>query len=149
MQNFKYEIGSVKTEIAWSKPNAKNITELIYEIKKLENYNKYELYLVGGVLNGGLGTTWDIDIVVTGEIVYEDFEKFLESIYNLALNTLGVCIDVRWYNKPIERLKYLISNGEKEFFKTVRLGYYKKTIGDNITEQNLFLKNKQVTQHLI
>jgi hypothetical protein len=147
---FKYEIGSVETNIAWQRPNSKNVSELIYEIKKLEDYNKYELYLVGGVLNGGLGTTWDVDIIVAGKIVYEDFEKFLDSIYNLALNKIGVCVDIRWYDKPIERLTYLMSKGEKEKFKTVRFGYCKKSIGNHkIMEQNLFLKHKQVTQHLI
>jgi hypothetical protein len=146
---FKYEIGSVETNIAWQRPNGKNVSELIYEIKRLKDYNKYELYLVGGVLNGGLGTTWDIDIVVAGKIVYEDFERFLDAIYNLALNKIEVCIDVRWYDKPIERLTYLMSKGEKEKYKTVRFGYCKKTIGDDIKEQNLFLKYKQVTKHLI
>ena len=146
---FKYEIGSVETNIAWARPNGKNVSELIYEIKRLKDYNKYELYLVGGVLNGGLGTTWDIDIVVAGEIVYEDFEKFLDSIYNIALNKIGVYVDIRWYDKPIERLTYLMSKGEKEKFKTVRFGYCKKIIDDEITEQNLFLKHKQVTKHLI
>jgi hypothetical protein len=41
------------------------------------------------------------------------------------------------------------NNMSEEKFKTVRFGYCKKTIDNNISEQNLFLKHKQVTKHLI
>jgi len=144
--DFFYQVGSVYTKKMWYKPTYEKIESFLNEIKSL---TPYDMYLVGGVVNGKIGNTWDVDIVVTGPIVYQEFEDVLHNIYDLALNKYRMLVDVRWYDKPIERLKYLIDNNETEKWKTIRYGYYLKKMGDDVSEINLFDKCKRLTDYLI
>jgi hypothetical protein len=144
--DFFYQVGSVYTKKMWNMPTYEKIESFLNEIK---NLSPYDMYLVGGVVNGKIGSTWDVDIVVTGSIVYQEFEDVLHNIYDLALNKYKMLVDVRWYDKPIERLKYLIDNNETEKWKTIRYGYYLKKIGDDVSEINMFEKCKRLTDYLI
>jgi hypothetical protein len=144
--DFFYQVGSVYTKKMWYKPTYEKIELFLNEIK---NLTSYDMYLVGGVVNGKIGNTWDVDIVVTGPIVYQEFEDVLHNIYDLALNKYRMLVDVRWYDKPIERLKYLIDNNQTEKWKTIRYGYYFKKIGEDVSEINLFEKCKRLTDYLI
>jgi hypothetical protein len=144
--DFFYQVGPVYTKKAWKMPSYENIEPLLDEINDLSPYN---MYLVGGIANGKIGNTWDVDIVVTGPIVYEEFEQVLENIYDLALNKYRILVDIRWIDKPIERLQYLIDNNLSEKVKTIRFGYYLKKIGDDVSEINLFEKSTKLTDYLI
>ena len=144
--DFFYQVGSVYTKKMWYMPTYEKIESFLNEIK---NLSPYDMYLVGGVVNGKIGNTWDVDIVVTGPIVYQEFEDVLHNIYDLALNKYRMLVDVRWYDKPIERLQYLIDNNETENWKTIRYGYYLKKMGDEVSEINMFDKSKRLTDYLI
>ena len=143
---FFYQVGSVYTKKVWSMPTYEKIESFINEIKDL---CPYDVYVVGGVVNGKIGSTWDVDLVVCGPIVYQEFEEVLHNIYDLALNKYRMLVDVRWYDKPIDRLKYLIDNNETEVWKTIRFGYYLKKMGDEVSEINLFDTAKRLSDYLI
>lgn len=144
--DFFYQVGSVYTKKAWKMPTYENIEAFIDEIKTL---CPYDMYLVGGVVNGKLGNTWDVDIVVNGPIVYQEFENVIHDIYDIALNKYRMLIDIRWYNQPVERLEYLINNKLTETWKTIRFGYYFKKMGEEVSEINLFDQATKLTDYLI
>ncbi len=146
---FEYKAGSVKTTIPWFQPTKRIINKFVKTISKIENYEKYNLFLVGGIVNGKLGKTWDIDIVVCGDIQTTEFEKFLHDIYEIALNKFYILVDVRWFNVPIEHHNYLIKANKQEVVKTIRFGRFEKTIGKEATLLNLFEKGKRISEHLV
>lgn len=145
-EDFFYQVGSVYTKKAWKMPTYENIEPLLDDIKAI---SPYDMYLVGGLANGKIGNTWDVDIVVTGPIVYQEFEDVMHNIYDIALNKYRILIDIRWINKPIERLQYLIDNKITEPYKSIRFGYYLKKIGDDVSEINLFANNNKLTDYLV
>lgn len=144
--DFLYQIGSVTTKNAWKKPNPDNIRGLLDEIA---TYNKYKCYLVGGVVNGKLGDTWDIDIVVIGDIDLQEFEAFLHKTYDLALNKHNLLVDIRWIDKPMGYITKLINEGRQEKVKLISFGHcYKKSNGkESIID--LFKTNKKLTNLLV
>ena len=146
---FEYQAGSVITTTPWFQPTKHIINKFINTINKIENYEKYNLFLVGGVVNDRIGKTWDVDIVVCGEIIPHEFEKFLHEIYDIALNKFNILVDVRWLNVPIERHNQLIEANKKEKVKTIRFGYFKKKIGNECTEINLFEMGKRLSKQLV
>jgi len=146
---FEYQAGSVKTTIPWFQPTKHILNKFIKTISKIENYEKYNLFLVGGVVNGGIGKTWDVDIVVCGEIIPHEFEIFLHEIYEIALNKFNILVDVRWFDSPIERHNQLIEAKNQEKVKTIRFGRFQKKIGKEYSEINLFEKGKKISNYLV
>lgn len=147
--DFQYQAGSVITTTPWFQPTKHILNKFIKTISKIENYEKFNLFLVGGVVNGRIGKTWDVDIVVCGEIIPHEFEKFLHEIYEIALNKFNILVDVRWFSVPIERHNQLIEINEQEKVKTIRFGRFSKKIGDVCSEINLFEKGKKITEQLV
>lgn len=139
---FLYKIGSVTTNKAWGKPNKQNLENLINDIKNIKNFHKYELFLVGGVANGRIGQTTDIDIIVNGHFTYE-LEKFFHDLYDLALNKHRLLVDVKWLDKKPS------DNKEEKIYQAVQFGKVTKQIDDNISEINLFEKNIKLTENLV
>lgn len=146
---FEYEVGSVKTKIAWYQPTSYIVNKFVKTIPKIKNYGKYELFLVGGVVNGRIGETWDVDIIVCGEIIPDEFEQFLHDIYEIALNKFNILVDVRWFNVPIERLSHLIEANKQEKVKTIRFGHFRKKIVEEESIINLFEKGKRISEYLV
>lgn len=147
--DFEYKVGSVKTVIPWFQPTKHIINKFVKTISKIENYGKYDLFLVGGVVNGGIGKTWDVDIVVCGEIIPHEFELFLHEIYEVALNKFNILVDVRWFNVPIEHFNHLIESKKQEVVKTIRFGRFEKKIGGEESVINLFDRGKKISEHLV
>jgi hypothetical protein len=126
----------------WTIPTSEKINFLAKELKQI-NSGKYDLFLIGGVVNGKLGNTWDIDIVVNGEMDYQVFEDFLHDVYNLALNKHGLLVDVRWLDKkPVD-------NKNNIEYSSIRFGYARKKIDDVEAEINLFKKGRKVSEYLV
>jgi hypothetical protein len=147
--NFQYQAGSVITTIPWFQPTKHILNKFIKTIPKIENYEKYNLFLVGGVVNGRIGKTWDVDIVVCGEIIPIEFEKFLHEIYEIALNKFKILVDVRWFNVPIEHHNHLIESKKQQVVKTIRFGRFTKKIDNEKSVINLFEKGVKITEHLV
>jgi len=148
-KEFEYEVGSVITKVAWYQPTNYIVNKFIKTIKKIKNFEKYELFLVGGVVNGGIGKTWDVDVIVSGEMIPIEFEDFLHEIYDIALNKFNILVDVRWFSVPIEYLNHLIETNKTERVKTIRFGYYRKKIQEHESIINLFEKGKNISKYLV
>ena len=146
---FQYQAGSVITTIPWFQPTKHILNKFIKTISKIQNYEKYDLFLVGGVVNGKIGETWDVDIVVCGEIIPHEFEKFLHEIYEIALNKFNIVVDVRWFNIPIERHNELVEANQRERVKTIRFGHFQKKIGNECSEINLFERGEKISKYLV
>ena len=141
--DFFYQAGTVTTRNAWFKPTIENVAEFLKDLKKVENYDKYKLFLVGAIANEGIGNTWDIDIIVNGRLDCLEIEKLFRSIYDLALNKHRLLVDVRWNDIEPQ------STDQEKLIKTVRFGYYAKKIGEKKSEINLFNKNKRISEFLV
>ena len=146
---FEYQVGSITTTIPWFQPTKRILNKFIKTIPKIEYYEKYNLFLVGGVVNGKLSETWDVDIVVCGEIIPYEFENFLHEIYDIALNKFNILVDVRWFDVPIERHNQLVEAKIGEKVKTIRFGRFQKKIGNECTTINLFEKGKKISKYLV
>jgi hypothetical protein len=146
---FEYQAGSVSTKIPWYIPTKSILNKFVKTIRKIENYEKYDLFLVGGVVNGKIEETWDVDIIACGHIVPEQFERFLHELYDIALNKFNILVDVRWFNVPIEHFNHLINANKTERVKTVRFGYFTKRLGKEVSVINLFEKGKKISKNLV
>jgi hypothetical protein len=147
--DFEYKVGSVSTKIPWYQPTNDILNNFIKTIKKIENYDKYDLFLVGGVVNGKIEETWDVDIIACGDILPEQFERFLHELYDIALNKFNILVDVRWFNVPIEHFNHLINAKKTEKVKTVRFGSFTKRVGKEVSVINLFEKGKKISKNLV
>jgi hypothetical protein len=146
---FEYQAGSVSTKIPWYRPTKSILNNFVKTIRKLENYEKYDLFLVGGVVNGNIGKTWDVDIIIFGDIIPQEFEVFLHDLYDIALNKFNILVDARWFNIPIERHNQLIEAQKTEKSKTIRFGHFQKKIGNECDEINLFERGKKISKYLV
>ena len=143
-QKFGYWIGSVFTNKPWLKPSVAAIMELIKDIIKIKNYEKYDIFLIGGVVNGGLGSTMDIDMVINGQLDYVEFEHFLHDLYNIALNKHRLLIDVKWLDKkPMDNVNIEVK------YKAVQFGKVSKQVGEIISTIDMFKDNIMLTEHLV
>ena len=142
--DFFYKIGSVSTVKAWKNPNIKNLNQLIDDIKKIDGYKKFDLFLVGGVVNGRLGHTDDIDIILNGECTIEELEDFLITLYDLALNKHNLLVDVKWLNaRPSSCVK------ENIVYTAIHFGYCEKKVGEIHSRINFFDRYKKIGKDLI
>ena len=143
-KSFFYRIGTVSTTKAWYKPTREKLVNFINDMKNIENYEKYQLFLVGGIVNGGIGKTNDVDIIINGNID-EVFvlEKFLHDIHDLGLNKHGLLIDAKWIDDvPSCSL-------EPKKYRAVQFGKVYKQIGGHVSEINLFAKNIKLSDNLV
>jgi len=140
---FFYQIGSVSTSRAWNLPNFDKIQAFLDDVKKLRNYEKYRLFLVGGVMNGGIGKTTDVDILINGDLEIREFEAFLHDLHDLGLNVHGLLIDAKWIDKEpaisLEPIRYV----------AVQFGRVVKKIGEHSSIIDMFETNKKLSEYLI
>ena len=147
--SFEYQAGSVFTKNAWNKPTIDILNKFVKTIREIDNYGKYELFLVGGVANGNIKHTWDIDIIVCGNIIPSEFEQLLHDIYNIALNKFNILVDVRWFSVPIGLFNKLLEEKRVERVKTIRFAYFRKKIGDEESIIDLSDKGKKISKYLV
>jgi len=143
-QSFLYRIGTVTTKKAWYKPTKEKLVNFINDMKNIENYEKYQLFLVGGVVNGGIGKTFDVDILINGHIHdVSVLEKFLHDIHDLGLNKHGLLVDAKWVDeKPSCSL-------EPKKYRAVQFGKVYKQIGEHVSEIDMFAKNIKLSDNLV
>lgn len=143
-QKFGYWVGSVFTDKPWVAPTIPRIMELIKDAIKLENYGKYDIFLIGGVVNGGIGNTMDIDMAINGQLDYVEFEQFLHDFYDLSLNKHRLLIDVKWLDKkPMDNVDIEVK------YKAVQFGRVSKQVGKVISTIDMFKNNVMLTEHLV
>ena len=114
-QYFHYQRGSVHTGTAWNRPSYKSIKDFFTVIsQETDILSKYDVYLMGGILYD-FKETWDVDLCLTGNISsYEDLEKDMNLMYDLALNHFRLLLDIQWYEKPLPVVTYTRSPAESK-----------------------------------
>ena len=128
---FEYSIGELKTNIPWFPPDKERLQKWYEHFSKLPGFEKYN-YLAGDSL---LNTeTWDVDIMVTGEVDdYLELKNLLmEGIRlgfeNLQLVDIFYCSNVFTYEEGFQPYYKLrpwkgytkIRDGEVEIDKEFR-----------------------------
>jgi len=130
---FYYQRGKVKTNKIWTRPSYEKIKILFERIKsETDILDRYNLYLIGGVLFSFEGT-WDVDLCITGNVDdYETLEKDMNIIYEISLNEIQMLIDIQWMEIPPPKVSFSeltspnFKNYEIKFLKTT---YIVKKIG--------------------
>ena len=91
---FHYKIGDIVTTTPLKQPTKEGVKVWWEKFKQTPHLDNYEVYIGGAVLNDV--DTWDVDILLTGEIKY--FNE-LHHILNTAVQ-LGfkhwLLIDIKW-----------------------------------------------------
>lgn len=141
--NFYYQVGPISTTFPWFRPTPERIKNLVKEAKQIKDYQKYTLFLVGGVVNGKLGKTWDVDIVINGDISdLDQYQNFLAQLYDLALNKHGLLIDVCWLDKKP------VNTHQNIEYTAVMFGEARKRIGNDESVMS-FKNSERLTEYLI
>jgi len=123
---FFYRRGNIKTNKIWTRPTYEKIRKLL-EIVKSDSkiLDDYKMYLIGGVLFS-FENTWDVDLCLTGKIKsFNELERDMNFMYEIALNELQLLIDIQWMNDlpPIITYDQLNTNN----FLECNLKYLKTT----------------------
>lgn len=96
--SFYYKLGTVQTNIPWSRPSWGSLDNWWNEYKNLPGTEFYTFSVCGGALFE-INNTWDIDIAITGDIVdLDQFGKLLKDGLDLALNKYNIYVDLKWYS---------------------------------------------------
>jgi hypothetical protein len=91
---FHYKIGDIATATPFKKPTREGVEVWWDKFKDTPHLNDYEVYIGGAVLNNI--ETWDVDIILTGEI------KYFNELYNILNSAVQLgfkhwlLIDIKW-----------------------------------------------------
>lgn len=140
-KTFIYKRGIVETNTPWTKPSYEKLKDFLEVIDiSTEIFKQYECYLIGGVLFD-FENTWDVDIVMTGQISdYETLESYMNILYDVAFNQFQMLLDIQWLDGKIPEVSAqdLVSpNFEPVRMNYVKIGYAYKQIGTEISEVDL------------
>jgi len=133
---FLYQKGRVVTRRVWNRPSYKILKDFLTTVRNESDFlNEYKVYLMGGILYD-FNSTWDVDFCVTGEMGdINQFEEYMNYMYDTALNKFGLLIDIQWMEKPLPEVSYEEITSEdytqqKLMFR--KIGYTKKQINDDV-----------------
>jgi hypothetical protein len=144
-KTFIYKRGIVETNVPWTKPTYEKLKDFLEVIDvSTEIFKHYECYLIGGVLFD-FDKTWDVDIVMTGQISdYETLESYMNILYDISFNQFQMLLDIQWLDGKIPEVtaKEIMSSDFKPIhMKYVKIGYAYKQIGTEISQVDL--RNKE------
>lgn len=98
MSNFKYVYGPVETTKPWKRPSWEVLEQWWEDFKKIDGVDKYEFYLVGGMLID-IKNTWDADVLFTGRPgSLDEIGRLITVGRDMALNKYRMFIDIFWYD---------------------------------------------------
>jgi hypothetical protein len=101
MENqFWASMGDVSTDIPFRKPSMLRLADWWKEFSMLTSVDDYNVHLIGGFAEQKFGAynynTWDVDIVLSGEISdYKRLKQLLDNGYEMGWNN-RLCIDLFW-----------------------------------------------------
>ena len=129
---FYCKIGDISTSVAWYSPTKQRLENWYKEWIQLKGAQDFDLYLVGNTAEGIYGNsntiTWDVDLVLIGDIKnYKVLKNLLKQSILIGWRHY-MMIDMTHNNKLFSQLK-------NEPFKQIRYSrnFYKKK--DNIIEE--------------
>ena len=98
--SFTYTRGPVTTTIPWFRPNGARLNKWRDKIFEIPNIDTYNVWIVGGVLEGW--DTWDIDVILQqdeGSLDYDEIERIMISIFKIGFDNRQL-IDVHFQISP-------------------------------------------------
>ena len=95
--SFFYQKGKVTTTIPWQRPNPDSIVKLLDNIIPKVNAQGLELRIMGGCLLD-MNATWDLDLLLTGQIDNQDLEDLLHEMTDFSLNQCSLLLDAGWFS---------------------------------------------------
>ena len=98
-----WQYGNYKFDCNLQPPTLHKFSEWKTEFFRLENVNKYNVWLCGGF--GESWKTLDVDIVLTNEPVYPELQKLMLDAIKLGVEK-NIFIDICWWNKEPSKVNY-------------------------------------------
>jgi len=151
--DFYYQIGEFSTTTIWGRPSWMKIRRFLLELKKTEIYNKYKIIIYGGIMYD-INNTWDLDIQLVSENLdsYEELEKDLYFIYDIALNKHRLLVDAGFFykewNPNITKTDFYSNNYDDIPFDFIKIGYIKKIMDGQIEEHDRLEKGEDFVARL-
>lgn len=104
---FYYQIGKVSTTIPWNRPSYESVKNFLLELQSnTDILERYSVHITGGILYD-FNSTWDVDLVLLSDNVDNtQLESDLYLMYDLALNTSAILIDVQWSSQLIHDISF-------------------------------------------
>jgi hypothetical protein len=138
---FIYKRGIVETNTPWTKPTYEKLKDFLEIIDvSTEIFKQYECYLIGGVLFD-FENTWDVDIVMTGQISdYETLESYMNILYDISFNQFQMLLDIQWLDGKIPEVtaqQLMSPDFQPIHMNYVKIGYAYKQIGTEVSEVDL------------
>lgn len=154
--SFHYQIGDVKTNIPWRKPNYNKLYNYFSDKDVLSVLSNFKSYLIGKCLWDF--DTYDIDLYLIPIHIIEinELENFINKLNNISLNKYKIYTDITISNNEhvlptketiINTLKNNIDSKFDYINEVTKIGYYKKKIGDieSIIDFNIISKKRKNT----
>jgi hypothetical protein len=137
-ESFYYKRGNVETYYPWNRPSYEDIESYLEYVRNESSIMEdFQVYLMGGILYD-FDSTWDVDIcIVNPNASNEKIEEALDYLTDTALNKFFLLVDPVWYERRpanIEYSKLEEVNFMQESIQYKKIGYIKKSIGDESTE---------------
>jgi hypothetical protein len=135
---FHYKKGNVETYFPWNRPSYEEVESYLEYVRKESSIMEdFEVYLMGGILYD-FDTTWDVDIcIVNQNASNEKIEEALNYLTDTALNKFFLLVDAVWFERRPQNIEYAKleeANFMSEDILHKKIGYIKKTIGNESTE---------------
>lgn len=94
--DFYYRYCTVETTTPWNRPSLDVLYSWWEEMKTIEGVLDYDFYVVGGAVYD-IDNTWDIDIIILGNIVdTNQLGYIIHKCRDLAMNKYRICVDPYW-----------------------------------------------------
>mgnify|MGYP003108967545 CR=1 FL=1 len=95
-----WEYGNYKFNCNLKPPTWDKFNQWKKDFFKLQNINKYEVWLTGGFLENW--KTLDVDIVLTGKPNYKELQKLMIDGISLGIKKYNMFVDIQYSNKKPE-----------------------------------------------
>ena len=163
MSDFYYQIGSVKTEIAWCRPSYEIVKAFLSDPSILPILTKYDIHIVSGFLLDS--DTWDLDLCVIMDhnestdwyLIESDLNKIIDCALNVHMLLLDISISQHLPDLPTKRKlikdneglpveSWVAKRSSNDTCILVKMGYYKKVINGVLEfERNLEGTSEKLT----
>ena len=149
------QIGEFTSTYPNKKPTPEGVAYWWNDFKKTPHLDDYEVYICGAVLEG-IDNTWDLDVVITGDIKYHNELKFiLDEGIRIGLK-YWMLVDIVWTSRIIDSINEgfkphtaIRSFNKSKMFRDKELSYDKisKEIYPGLYQRELLKENKSFKKH--
>lgn len=130
--DFYYSYGPVETTTPWDRPTWDTFYEWWDEFKQLEGVSDYEFYISGSSLVD-IENTWDIDVIVTGNIKdFVSLSRLIQRGRELGFEK-KIYIDMIYYNS-IEFCYGELTEESRKYYLKGRLGGTETKVVNGVVE---------------